>query len=226
MSAKWNPVIESAITLPLTWRRPRRIFVNSMSDLFHESIPIAAQERVFRVMFSAPHHVYQVLTKRSGLMRERIPIIMNRIFGYHWAMPDFIHLGVSVENQATADARIPDLLDTPAAKRFVSYEPALGPVDFQNLHGVGFDALYGACTPRRRINQIIVGGESGPDARPFDVRWARDTIRQCREAGVACFVKQFGAKPYDSNCPPLRLKDRKGGDMSEWPEELRVRELV
>ncbi len=216
---------EKALPLPRSWRKPRRVFVDSMSDLFHEDLTITDQVRIFREMLSAPQHTYQILTKRADIMAFRVPIIMNRIFGMHWKMPDFIWLGVSIENQATADMRIPHLLKTPDAKRFVSYEPALGSVDFsQYLDG---------------LDWILVGGESGPGSRPFDVQWARDTVTQCQKSGTACFVKQLGAKPFSGHSLHkqihhrsvdgrlyLKLKDRKGGLMSEWPESIpRVRQF-
>ena len=162
-----------------------------------------------------------------------------------------VHLGTSVENQQTADERIPQLLQTPAATRWVSYEPALGPVDFANLRGGTFDAMTG-CGDRERLGAwedtpaldwIVVGGESGHGARPFDVAWARQTVQQCKAAGVPVFVKQLGANPI-LGCPEGEegegqvrddgsarywtidfIKSKKGGDMSEWPEDLRVREL-
>jgi hypothetical protein len=174
--------------------------------------------------------------------------------GDDWRMPlPNVWLGVSVEDQATADERIPLLLSTPAAVRFVSYEPALGPVDFTRwLHDsncVAFNekelagTAESACIcsePREdRIDWIIVGGESGPGARPFDLAWARKTIDDCAAARVACFVKQLGAQPVQCRpTPPIRpgmpegalefsveLCDRKGGDMSEWPEGLRCRQF-
>lgn len=173
-----------------------------------------------------------------------------------------VWLGVSCEDQKTADERIPLLLQTPAAIRFVSYEPAIGPVSFRwakwhdykntptsddgRQHMNHLDGMRG-------INWVIVGGESGPGARPFDIAWARNTIKQCKAAGLACFVKQLGVNPYDSDCPTchgkgtyvantdmgpggfpcdcggcgteLKLKDRKGGDWLEWSEDLRVREF-
>lgn len=158
-----------------------------------------------------------------------------------------VWLGVSVENQKYANERIPKLLKTPATVRFVSYEPALEAVDFERFircERCGYTAndaafnldhhLCGLPTPGR-LDWVIVGGESGPGARPFNVEWARSTVRQCKAAGVACFVKQLGAMPYDP-CEPERLDlpargvvlflaDKKGGDMAEWPEELRVREM-
>lgn len=151
-----------------------------------------------------------------------------------WPLPN-VWLGVSVEDQATADARIPHLLRTPAAVRFVSYEPALGPVDFEPcLQYEPFTDKYKMTLGLKEwcgLDWIIVGGESGPGARPFDVTWARTIIRQCREAGVACFVKQLGANAVESSPafdgPPVRrhFADRKGGSLAEWPESLRVRQF-
>jgi protein gp37 len=166
-----------------------------------------------------------------------------------------VWLGVSVEDQPTADQRIPLLLQCPAAVRFVSYEPALAAVDFarwlardwscKQCGTIVSELIDGTCPLcedelqpfRVGLDQVIVGGESGPGARPFDVAWARETVRQCREAGVPCFVKQLGARPRIGNpqshpedfkrphdLTRLLLRDRKGGDWSEWPEDLRVRE--
>ena len=168
-----------------------------MSDLFHESLPDAAIDRVFAVMADCPQHTFQVLTKRPERMLQ---YVTGKPLPNLW-------LGTSVENQATADVRLPLLLQVPAAVRFVSYEPALGPVGFAFA-----------------VDWIIVGGESGPGARPFDIAWARQTIAHCGTTRTACFVKQLGAKPIEG-CHPLALRDRKGGDWSEWPEDLRVRQF-
>lgn len=138
-----------------------------------------------------------------------------------WPLANCWH-GVSVEDQKTADARIPLLLQTPAAIRFVSYEPALEAVNFwptlepSMIHGVDVPGL----------DLVIVGGESGPKARYFDVQWANSVVEQCRNSQTAVFVKQVGSNVGYQGAPVrIRLKDRKGGDMSEWPEDLRVREL-
>lgn len=246
-------LIESKLTEPLHWRKPSRIFVNSMSDLFHEGVPDEAIDRVSAVMALSPQHTFQVLTKRPDRMLRWNAQMADAEGEPVWLAADNLNvggrdtlasvqpwplvnvwLGVSVEDQKTANERIPLLLQTPAAVRFVSYEPALGPVDFtrwlacaghlaRTFHNVFLD-------------WVIVGGESGPGARPFDIAWARNTIAQCKAAGVACFMKQFGAcpqqekefRPY-SGAPQtgtdyLRLRDRKGGDPSEWPEWARVRE--
>jgi protein gp37 len=202
-------LIEKALSIPLYWKKPRRIFVNSMSDLFHESLSDEDINRVFSVMVLCQQHTFQILTKRPERMLAYVTSEMD------WTLPN-VHLGVSVEDQATADARIPILLQTPAAKRFVSYEPALNIVSFKYLKG---------------IDQLIIGGESGPSARPFDLDWVRDVIQQCRGWGVAPFFKQAGANVFDSSLTALgrsgivHFKDRKGADWSEWPEDLRVREF-
>jgi protein gp37 len=163
-----------------------------------------------------------------------------------------VWLGVSVEDQRTADERIPVLLSLPAAVRWVSYEPALGPVRFERIESEDGEAWVNALTgwwsgndtPWPSLDWIVVGGESGPGARPFDLAWARSTISACREAGVPVFVKQLGAHPVVSvegalvarglyptdmgpagrRPEPWHLDDHKGGDPSEWPEDLRVRE--
>lgn len=150
-------------------------------------------------------------------------------------------LGTSVENQAAADARIPHLLRVPAAVRFLSCEPLLGPVDLgQRLQTPEWKrrrAEHWKEPPVPDLDWVIVGGESGPGARPCRVEWIRSIVEQCKAAGVPCFVKQLGAKPHgkhndnpggsclDNSCCELRLRDKKGGDTQEWPEELRVREF-
>ena len=249
-------LIPSKLDEPLRWRKPRRVFVNSMSDLFHEALLKTEIEQVFDVMSNAPRHTFQVLTKRPERMQEFMEWRVER----RADLAPNVWLGVSVEDQATADERIPLLLQTPAAVRFVSLEPALGPVDFDGPspypdkgwlcgwhaepeHASGCD---GSCSQGRcpeavqvqneRLDWLIVGGESGPGARPFDVAWARPVVAQCKAAGVACFVKQLGARPMSSDYADRafysgadhRLNtifDPKGGAPSEWPEDLRVREF-
>ena len=153
-----------------------------------------------------------------------------------WPLPN-VWLGVSVEDQATADERIPKLLELPAAVRWVSYEPALGPVDFDPWMSLGrpcsaehpCSVCAGGGEACDRLDWIVVGGESGPGARPFDLAWARSVVRDCATTGVPVFVKQLGARPVvrmTARYPqlPAKLVDRKGGDPSEWPADLRVRE--
>ena len=158
---------------PERWRRPRLIFVNSMSDLFHKNIPAEFLDRVFDVMEEVDWHVYQVLTKRSSLMRN----FVNRRYACK-PLPSHIWLGVSIENASTL-SRLRHLKQTRAVVRFVSFEPLLGPVGEADLTG---------------IHWVIAGGESGPGARPVDVEWLRE-IRDCCQAGcVAFFFKQWGGR--------------------------------
>lgn len=213
-----------------------------MSDLFHESLDDAAIVKVFCVMRDCPQHTFQVLTKRSERMHRFMmdwvtPICPTGIQPVD--PPENVWLGVSAEDQERADERIPLLLQTPAAVRFVSLEPLLGTIDLLNLPD-GLSALTGwkwtrdKCEiPRelRGIDWVIVGGESGPNARPCDVSWIRSILQQCQTAGINCFVKQLGSKPVGWGFPNVpdsevaRLKDRKGADMDEWPEDLCWREF-
>lgn len=165
---------------PLHWKKPRRIFVCDMGDLFHEGVKPEWLHQVLRVIFECPQHTFQILTKRAKRMRE----LMDgkdgegRVFGA-WPFRN-VWLGVSVENQHFADERIPLLLDTPASVHFISAEPLLGPV---NLH---FEWL------RPGVDWLICGGESGPNARPMHPDWARALRDQCVTAGVPFFFKQWG----------------------------------
>ena len=217
---------EDRLFKPLHWRKPRRVFVNSMSDLFHEHLPGQQIDAIFDVMFRTPQHTYQVLTKRADRMRLHMNV--------YWPKPlPNVWLGVSVENQRMADERIPILIDTPAAVRFLSVEPLLSKVDLAAyLKGHGdFQS-----SP---IQWVIVGGESGPKARPCNIKWIEHVVAQCEYYVIPCFVKQLGAKPVgagDTNDPwlavesddgtrPIVLQDSKGGNWSEWPDSFRVRQF-
>ncbi len=209
---------------PLHWRKPRRVFVNSLSDLFHADVPDAYIARVWAAMALGPQHTFQVLTKRPARMRA---LISSSDFqaavddawmtfpgpegpgdmGYPsetWPLPN-VWLGVSVENQKWADIRIPALMETPAAGRFLSCEPLLGPVRLTHLHSHcpthdfagGF--CSGPCPDRRWPDWVIVGGESGPNARPMDPAWVEDIRDQCVRAGVAFFFKQWGGRTPKAN---------------------------
>lgn len=156
---------------PLAWKRSRMIFVNSMSDLFHKQVPKAFVDRVFDTMEAADWHVFQVLTKRSSMMRD----YLRRRYAVT-PPPAHIWLGVSVED-ARASARIQHLRQAPAAVRFLSIEPLIGAVGPMDLDG---------------IHWVIAGGESGPGARPMHIDWARDVRDQCSRQGVAFFFKQWG----------------------------------
>lgn len=257
---RWTGVVRlvpEKLDQPLRWKRPRRIFVNSMSDLFHERVADEDIDRIFAVMALAQRHTFQVLTKRPERMRRYLTSRAKSVRFWRDAAPTGwalewthagrtfpltqfpllnVHLGVSVEDQPTADARILDLLATPAAVRFVSYEPALAQVNLRirdprciTCGGWLFAHLppHATCVtpgcPARgertananfgpRLKWIIVGGESGPRARPCDVAWIRSTVEQCRSAGVPCFVKQLGAHVLDRN-------DRgwEGDEPDHWP---------
>ncbi|SEE76002.1 protein gp37 [Rhizobiales bacterium GAS188] len=162
---------ERALAVPTNWKRPRRIFVNSMSDLFHERVPVDFIERVWAVMRGTRQHTYQILTKRPERMRE---ILVNARFP---VLPN-VWLGTSVEDSKVL-RRLDDLRLTPAKIRFVSFEPLIGSVAGADLTG---------------IHWAIVGGESGPRARPMDEAWLREIHMLCGPAGAAFFFKQWGGR--------------------------------
>lgn len=187
---------------PLHWRKPRKIAVGLMGDW--TLAPIDFIEKLFRVMISASRHTFQLLTKRADKQEHLVVCAMNRIFGSHWRMPDNIWLGVSVEGQATADERITLLLRTPAAVRFVSAEPLLGEISLEDYDKdlgfpyMGRDYLRVSVNPlteeieKPRIDWVIVGGESGPGARPMHPDWVRSLQDQCQAASVPFHFKQWG----------------------------------
>jgi protein gp37 len=233
-------LVEEALDLPLRWRRPRRIFVNSTSDLFHEKVPDSWIDRVFAVMALAPQHTFQVLTKRPERMRAylcqpgRTGDVLDACLGYlqtpDHAKPRMVKdgiqlltlpnvwLGTSVEDQATANARIPHLLATPAKVRFLSCEPLLGPVDLRMvqhpgssrvwnvLRGVSFSetSLEPLPDDPNRISWVICGGESGPGARPMHPDWAMSLRDQCTLDRVPFFFKQWGEWAPDTGPLPDR----------------------
>jgi protein gp37 len=210
---------EQWLDQPLRWKKPRMIFVCAHGDLFAEGVPDAWIDQVFAVMALAPHHTFQVLTKRSARMRAYMDCFsgadmpMDRITAAMWTInerrTDHIHggwplrnvwLGVSVEDQKRADERIPDLLATPAAVRWISAEPLLGPVSLDDIAiprpelcaSVIWSALRGWGGAPSKINWVVVGGESGPGARPMHPDWVRSLRDQCAEANVPFFFKQWG----------------------------------
>jgi protein gp37 len=245
-------LMEDRLTLPLKWRKPAKIFVNSASDLFHENVPDEWIDRIFAVMALAPQHSFQVLTKRPKRMRayfERWPDGAARFHhvageaykidpslphganGWvwdlqkRWPLPN-VWLGVTAEDQERADERIPELLATPAARRFVSVEPMLGPVDLTEIvirHRVGeqhINALHCEEDPEdcgeigpATLDWVIVGGESGPGSRPMHPQWARDLRDQCQAAGTAFFMKQ------------MHVGGKLVKDVARFPEDLRVQEF-
>lgn len=300
----WNPVrgcwngkirlVPEKLEEPLRWRKPRRVFVTSMSDLFHEGVPDEYIDKVFAVMGLSPRHTFQVLTKRADRMRTyatglhpdrlvQAALLMgvsdegqchlaNWIGGWNrwrgmpddgnpldgsqprWPLPN-VWLGCSVEDQKRADERIPVLLDTPAAVRFLSCEPLLDSISLLKAGAIrsfsfpeassvdGSDGWY----EKGLVDWVIVGGESGPGARPCNVEWIRSIVQQCKAAQVPCFTKQLGqnawsaiksdhlgrieaglpmgSRPVAQEPWRLLLRDKKGGEPAEWPEDLRVREF-
>lgn len=284
---------------PFTWRKPRMVFVNSMSDLFWgddddlrfarnngirdpQPIPFEFIDKVVAVAALCPQHKCQLLTKRTARMAEYFKELYagkREVCGWiahksGWESAGFLSLcfatilkdgvipnlwlGTSIENQQTADERIPHLLQVPAAVRFLSAEPLLGPVDLnlksdaskhwdgQSFRQSSLD-MQAADKRGRNIHWVIIGGESGPGARPCNVDWIRGIVDQCKAAGVPCFVKQLGGYAVwdgcglvanNPNCDVtnftesidgryfnrLLLSNKKGGDPAEWPEDLRVRQ--
>lgn len=258
----WNGTVrlnEEWLTQPLRWKRPRMIFVCAHGDLFHESVPDEWIDRVFAVMALCPQHTFQVLTKRSARMRAHMAVGREAL-QTRWLLaardilgsdaggviPDAfplsnVWLGVSTEDQRRADERVPDLLATPAAVRFVSAEPLLGPVDFTRISlgkKPGFvlgetreqdqpetfhvyrDALKDCDGAFERLDQVIVGGESGPGARPMHPAWARSIRDQCVAAGVPYFFKQWGAWAPRAWC-------RDGGThaLNEWSGQISFQKI-
>lgn len=225
---------DDLIEAPLHWRKPRMVFVNSMSDLFHEDVPFEFIDKVFAVMALCPRHTFQILTKRAERMREylrtfdewgdspdkklsALELALSNtgamddgiaMGGISWPIPN-VWLGVSVED-GQQYARLDALKETPAAVRFISYEPALELVD-SRCYAKG-------------IHWLIMGGESGPGARPLHLEWVRDTIGWCRGINLPLFVKQVGSNAWLDG-KRFKTKHPKGGDMAEWPEDWRVREM-
>jgi protein gp37 len=179
---------------PLHWRKPRRVFVCSMSDLFHEEVPFEFTMEVFETMEATPEHTYQVLTKRPQRMVSFYHWMCEEeydssvgMYG-NWPWPRNCWAGVTAENQEAANERIPHLLETPAEVRFVSCEPLLGGVDLRDYMR-GFARFLSSSG----LDWVIVGGESGPGARPMHPDWVRSLRNQCKGSGVPFFFKQWGA---------------------------------
>ena len=235
---------ELTLLKPLHWKRPRRIFTNSMTDIFGTDFGVTWEmlDKIYAVMALTPQHTYLNLTKRPdvrldylsrvspahiGLIAAKMvqvlgiknapsrKLIVGSLEECGWPLPN-VWEGVSVEDQETANTRSMFMRETPAALRFISQEPQISLIDWTT------DMLRG-------INWLILGGESGPNARPFNIDWARQAIAQCDAAGVPVFLKQLGAKPLYSVIGggepylPWHTKDKKGGEESEWPLDLQGR---
>lgn len=248
--------IPSALVEPLSWRKPQRIFVNSMSDLFHDDITNEQIAAVFGAMAAAPQHKFQLLTKRPERMRrwfdwlrsladepalncaalllETEPEMDGPIhckYGPNpdasWPLPN-VWIGVSVEDQQRADERIPHLLATPAAVRFLSCEPLLGAVRLDGL-------LRGKPSHSPFLDWVICGGESGPGSRPMHPAWTRSLRNQCGGAGVPFFFKQWGDwipidRPWAADSPPPLAKNERwlnaaGGQGFHGVDVYRVRRV-
>lgn len=204
-----------ALGEPLRWRTPRTVFVNSMSDLFHARVPREFLTRVWATMAATPQHRYLILTKRPERMARIVgdelaggqalleaatdEATAQVLYDAEWPLPN-VELGTSIELDKYT-GRADALRDTAAAVRFLSLEPLLGPLPSLDLTG---------------IDQIIIGGESGPGARSMDLGWVRELIAMARTSGTSIFVKQLGRAWVGSG---------KGGDWSKWPEDLRIREF-
>lgn len=211
---------------------------NYNAGMFRRLTLADVRRRLFETIDATPNLDWLLLTKRAENIMRFWPPLANSNMTVplrEMLIRKNVWPGVSVENQAAADERIPHLLAVPAAVRFLSVEPMLGPVDLSPWLNCHCKANGEHCTLclTGGISWVIVGGESGPGARPCDVAWIRSIVKQCKAAGTACFVKQLGAITVDSSmCEPdgtpgvlLGIRDRKGGDISEFPADLRVREF-
>jgi protein gp37 len=228
-------------------KEPAKIFTCDMTDIFHEAISDDILNRLFTILESQDRHIIQILTKRA----ERAA----KYLGWRWGEGRIpkrnIWIGVSCEDQKTANERIPQLLQTPAAVRFISAEPLLGPIDLRHVkdpnpaielpgEALTFNALSRkggiALHDGAGLDWVIVGGESGPSARACNLNHVRSIVEQCKAASVAVFVKQVGARPYGNlltlaghdhptELNIIRLTSKKGGKPEEWPEDLQVREF-
>jgi protein gp37 len=213
---KWNRQAESE-------GKRRRVFVQSMSDFFEDHPHVTEwRQDALALMQECTWIDFQVLTKRPENVIEMIETSSSHSFSdadMWFSNYPHVQIGTSVENQETADLRIPALLKIPAKVRFLSCEPLLGAIDLWRECEIKGDPAI----PYIVVDWVIVGGESGKGARPFDLKWAYSIIEQCKEAGTAVFVKQLGSKPV--NVPAGYTITGKGGDWDEWPEGLRVREF-
>jgi protein gp37 len=215
--------------------KPHLVFCASLADVFDNEIPEAWRDDLWSLIFETQYLTWLLLTKRIGNAAKMMATD-------RWPLPPRnVWLGASIVNQDEADRDIPKLLRTPAALHFISYEPALGPIDFTNIPRDDPEHPHPHEYDLADIGWIIVGGESaqgGAKARPFNIEWARSTVAQCKAAGVACFVKQLGSVPFTrevrddgggclSIFPADRyaLKDRAGADPEEWPVDIRVQEF-
>lgn len=247
---------DDRIIQPIHWKKPAMIFVNSMSDLFHEKVTNEFIREVFFMMALTPQHTYQVLTKRPERLIEFYTYLNDYIGEYDcgseinpWYRNGMknLWLGVSVEDQKTADERIPILLQVPAAVRWISAEPLLDKIDLgkwaspcgyycghepeglenwlaENPQADGYDYYLMNHHPEKsKLDWVVVGGESGAKARRCEIEWIEKIVTDCKSANVPVFVKQLGKRCFIGSVR-LVFNNGKGGDINEFPEELKVRE--
>lgn len=237
---------QNALLKPLTWTRPRRIFVNSMSDLWHESVSLEIIDKALAVMALCPQHIFQILTKRPNRMLDylihfpdvvedriwfeirRLGKLLGKINDCLWdgKLPlKNVWLGVSIEDQKTADERIPYLLDTPAAIRFLSCEPLLDEIDLMAIQREPYVTRWDVLAGKRyanyqtektnKIDWVIAGGESGANARPCHPRLFRLLRDQCRAANVPFFFKQWGSWLHESQTTENLWAEKCAGKITE-----------
>jgi len=209
----WNPVTgcidvqchPERLDQPLHWAKPRMVFVNSMSDLFHEDVPSSFIKQIFNVMLNAEQHTFQILTKRPRYMLNWFNEFGHIFSPTNDPLPN-VWLGVSIEDQQTADERIPLLLQTPAAIRWISAEPLLNNIELER-------GRFWLTEPDIRLNWCVVGGESGPRARTMSLSWARNLRDECKESKVPFFMKQLSQ--HDS---------KSFNQFDTFPDDLQIRE--
>jgi protein gp37 len=265
--APWGMHDEKSSKSPLTWNRtqPGKLVFPSMCDWLQPEVPPEMLARFMDVVQQTPNLTWMLLTKRPEAFQDRMDHAYNHIQDHQTARmiklwvdlrpPTNVWVGTSVEDQQRMDERNAALLSIPAAHRFISFEPLLGPVDAADCEGGGVFKIPGT-NPKsasgQGIDWVIVGGESGPGARPCNIEWIRDIRDQCASAGVPCFVKQLGSRPVVAPCRQnhfdwryetsnadrpdnkmfvedgdkwrVLLKHPKGGDPAEWPSDLRVQQ--
>ncbi|PSB49756.1 phage Gp37/Gp68 family protein [filamentous cyanobacterium Phorm 6] len=251
--------VENQLLKPLSWRSPKKVFVCSMSDIGHKNVKDEWLNKIFAVMAMCPQHIFQVLTKRPERLLEYfsdpncarwicdevLNILSDEANPGKWKfkvhgdevnikipLPN-VWVGTSVENQKVADDRIPQLLQIPAAKLFLSCEPLLEAVDLTKIYRIS-NLTQTELTWLDYLHWIILGGESGVGARPCHIDWIRSIVQQCRPTNVAVFVKQLGSNSIQStpyidgvaqNNFQLKFKDRKGGNIDEFPTDLQIRQF-
>jgi protein gp37 len=253
---KWDGTVEfvkSQLIKPLSWKKPKRIFVCSMADLFHANVPDEWIHQVMAVVALSPQHTFQILTKRPERMKEyfsqpnlwvkwyeaasvNLWDAVSEKFGglinlqQYFTLQPFplpnLWLGTSTENQQMADKRIPILLQIPAAIRFLSCEPLLEEIDFRQAGAIQklISDSYEWELVNEDIQWIVAGGESGPQSRPCHIEWIESIVQQCQQSQTPVFVKQLGANAYYQG-QRFKTRDRKSGEIEEFPEHLKVRQF-